>query len=173
MVRKKSKRCTESGSIFVEAALSIPFLLLLVFGMMAVGRLFSQVSWLIQTSYEGVMASSQVIEYTGKSETYRIKTMFQDELNRDMQSVGLTHSYSTENDANTGDDVPLVKVALAGDLFPIKMMGTVGLSVDLTGPHIGKGFGMPDNADFQTVNGPYKCDGTVCTEGADCPTNPC
>jgi hypothetical protein len=167
MIKKSRQRNPESGTVFIDSAISIPFLLILVFGVIAVGRLFNQVTWLMQTSYESVMASSQVIEYTGKNETYRIKNMFQDELNRDMQGVALNHQYVTES------DVDLVKVGLTGDLFPVQMMGTVGLSVELTGPHIGKGFGLPEDAAFDTLNGPYDCDGAVCTAGTDCPTDPC
>ena len=166
---------SENGAVIVESALCIPFLLLVIFGLWGLGRLYLQISWLTSTTYESVIAGSENVESVGYPEMGRIKVMFEDVLNKHMTPVSMSRSYFSDTDGN-GDTVDLVRVGLAGQLLPTQgWSSSLGISVEFIGVHTGKDQGFPDAPVFEVLAGPYTCSGNRCggSTGVICPTAPC
>lgn len=165
---------SDRGAVIFESALCIPFLVIILFGLFGLGRLYLQVSWLTSTTYESILAGSENIESVGHPEMNRIKVMFEDVLNKHMLPVSMTRSYYTENDSN-GDEVSLIKVGLSGQLLPTQGWDALGLKVEFVGAHTGKDQGFPEDPHFEVLTGPYNCAGARCggDTGNTCPSSPC
>ena len=57
----------ETGSVLIEAGLSIPLLILLIFGICELGRLLAQTTWALQSSYEAAMSGALSQVQSGSS----------------------------------------------------------------------------------------------------------
>jgi hypothetical protein len=162
--------------VLTEFAITVPFLLTLVFSFFAVAKLLQQITWFATTSYESVIAGGKTNETVGEREIVRINQLFSHEQNRDEATLSLTHTFFEENDAG-GNAVAMVEVKLSGGLnFSTGAIRNAGVSVGFVGPHVGKNSGIYGEADFQTYNGPYNCSGVKCGGGGgepSCPSAPC
>lgn len=58
-MRNASKRARQNGAVLVEFSLILPMMLLFFFGLIEIGRMFSQVSWFARVNYEAALAGSQ------------------------------------------------------------------------------------------------------------------
>lgn len=163
---------SSSGAVLVEFALVAILLVAIAYGLLAVGRAYSSVGWMVQTSYEAVIAGSESISNLGSHRMKGIEQQFASVMNRYLESYSLDESPYFEI-FDGGESVRLVRSEMSGNLEKFSMLGRIGIEAQLVAPHVAYDQGVAqDLSDFATWGGSFDCTGEPCELGS-CPTLPC
>ncbi len=164
---------SESGSVYVEFSIVVPLFLLLTAGIYAATLLLGNMAILVPTSYEALHAGAGRVGADGESAMDGVSHLFVTILGDGLEGYTFAPSYNTreQETANGTLEVPVVEVELMSGVANAPTFATLGLDLTLVGPHVGRDLSLATES-FQTLNGPYDCDGMVCS-GVTCPSSPC
>ncbi|MCB0332527.1 MAG: pilus assembly protein [Bdellovibrionales bacterium] len=160
---------SESGSVYVEFSVVLPYFLLICMGMYSIGLLLGNLAILVPTSYEALHAGAGRLQGDGEVVMSSITDQFVNKLGRGLDHVQFTPSYYSENVG--GEDVPVVEVDLVGSVDERAQFASLGLHFSLVGPHIGRDLNL-ENLSYDTI-GQYDCSGNPCMGDEECPRRPC
>ena len=161
------------GAAIPEFAILAPFLILLLLGLLEVGRLIQQVSWVAQGSYEAAVVGGERLETVGPEEMETIREQFHQIINTRADLSNFAFASEPKYQQVDGEDV--VVSHLQGQLRPISGLFEFDIAVRTVGPHTAQ---VPpssgDLLNFDTV-AYYDCDGNLCPHGgqAPCESGPC
>ena len=170
-IKKLNCPSNQGGTALTEFAIVLPFLVLLVFGILETGRTLSQISWIAQGSYEAAVVGGERLRGVGAPAMDNMKVLFEDILDLQDNVLGFDfHDEKYQRIPNGGEDVDVIVSHLTGDLRPFSGMFSLDISIRTVGPDIASTLPDPgpltefENEEF------FDCEGVLCDPD---PHTPC
>lgn len=150
---------SDRGAVLAEAAIAIPFLIVVMSGLLGAGRLLSQLTWLNQTLYHAALLGSQNVAGSGEQKMVRRALNlceFQDAAL--ISDCGLAGTYVLGGSAN-----PHVEVTLNAAVRPLKanLPVKIDLSLRVAAPYLVPNLASSNLSEFNAPNRYYNCEGEL------------
>jgi hypothetical protein len=161
----------ELGAAFVEFALFLPFLILLMYGVVELGRLLSNISWISQAAYHGTMIGTETSSSFGEEVVRARINDFYDIQGEKLSNAPISHTAYEE-----ASNSRLVTVEIHASIpellnvpTPWSKLDSLTMNVRLAGPLLVKNSGIPSNLNEFGTNGCiYDCAGQPVCCGNGC-----
>jgi hypothetical protein len=174
--QNKSK---QSGSVLTEFAILVPMLVVFFLGLVGIGQLLGQVTWIAQTAYSGAVFAADTPREEGpakvRAETAKLKALqYRGQINPTSPNGGWTVQTNYSSGALTGQ--PIITVNVNAHISPIVrsiMQTDIGASavMPLLVPGMDQFAGMYSFANPTSLTG-CPIDGCVTKTNYDTPKDP-
>ncbi len=159
---------SQKGGVLVEFAVVLPLCVFFFMGVLEIGRLLAQYSWVQQTAYNAAFLGSGLTESTVETAPRTVvKTLFP-KLNESKNAMAVPHvgTRYIDNDA--------IQVSIKSDLNRLTTFFPVDVDVQAFAPSVIVDFDAGDPKVFANSNPVqyYDCDGNSCG-GSPCAPDVC
>ncbi|MDC0357751.1 pilus assembly protein [Oligoflexia bacterium] len=167
---------SSSGAVMAELAIAIPFLVILLTGFLAFGRILAQASKVSNASYHVAVEGSDATTTTGANEMQARKATFDYQFVKDVNGFSLNSEYQTPYAGAT--PVPVVRAQLSGSMISLQnVFVSLPFSTSIVAAHMEFGKGLLSKyGDYGLLKGKlFDCDFEECggNTGNSCPQAPC
>lgn len=163
---------SDHGAVLAESAIAIPFLIVIVSGLLGVGRLLSQMTWLNQTLYHVALLGAQNVPGSGEPKMLRRALDLCDFQDANLISdCALARAYVDDGHGNTR-----VEVTLNAQVRPLKsnLPVKIDLALQVAAPYLVPSFSASNLSQFNAPNKFYDCEGNMTSPDGSIPNQtPC
>jgi len=162
---QKSSDRREVGSVLIEMSIVLPVCLLFFLGIIEIGRLLAQYSWVQQTTYNAAFLGSGMTESLVGTDPTRVAKKLFDNLNYSKNALT-----DPEMSANYNGISQTVEISIQSNLNLLTNFYPIDVDVTSTAPSVIVNFDAGDpkvfaNSDPEAF---FDCDGNPCADGTAC-----